>query len=232
MASFQELRSKARLTVAETSDFLGLEVQRVLAYENGEVIPAACEMQALKGLALLAPVQPSQPLPPILQDSVQRKRTNGHANRLDALDRSAHDWYRFVLSFPPHLVRDYLHRFGTNAETICLQERLPPGAAAVLINRNHTYTDLLMTISATEKRLFDAIDGSRTIGDILGIGVPSWQEELHLDMARTFFERLWWHDQVVFDATRRAVSPGPVVAHRSSDDNAAFSTIATSGAML
>ena len=88
-----------------------------------------------------------------------------------------------------------------NAETICVQERLPPGAAAVLINRNHTYTDLLMTISATEKRLFDAIEGSRTIGDILGIGVPSWQEELHLDMARTFFERLWWHDQVVFDAS-------------------------------
>jgi SAM-dependent methyltransferase len=88
-----------------------------------------------------------------------------------------------------------------NAETICLQERLPPGAAAVLINRNHTYTDLLMTISATEKRLFDAIDGTRPIGDILGIVVPSWQEELHLDMARTFFERLWWHDQVVFDAS-------------------------------
>ena len=58
-----------------------------------------------------------------------------------------------------------------------------------------------MTISATEKRLFDAIDGSRTIGDILGIGLPSWQEKLQLDMARTFFERLWWHDQVVFDAS-------------------------------
>ena len=55
------------------------------------------------------------------------------------------------------------------SETICVQERLPPGAAAVLINQNHTYTDLFMTISATEKRLFDAIDGNRTIGDILEI---------------------------------------------------------------
>jgi len=27
-------------------------------------------------------------------------------------DRVAHDWYRFVLSFPPHLVREYLTRFG------------------------------------------------------------------------------------------------------------------------
>jgi len=33
-------------------------------------------------------------------------------NRLREDDRAAHDWYRFVLSFPPHLVRTYLDRFG------------------------------------------------------------------------------------------------------------------------
>ena len=33
-------------------------------------------------------------------------------NKLRAEDRSVHDWYRFVLSFPPHLVRDYLGRFN------------------------------------------------------------------------------------------------------------------------
>ena len=33
-------------------------------------------------------------------------------NRLQAADRAFHDWYRFVLSFPPHLVRDYARRFG------------------------------------------------------------------------------------------------------------------------
>jgi DNA modification methylase len=31
-------------------------------------------------------------------------------NRLAPEDRPAHDWYRFVLSFPPHLVRDCLGR--------------------------------------------------------------------------------------------------------------------------
>lgn len=36
-------------------------------------------------------------------------------NRLRLEDRAAHDWYRFVLSFPPHLVRDYLQRFGVDA---------------------------------------------------------------------------------------------------------------------
>ena len=88
------------------------------------------------------------------------------------------------------------------AATICVQERLPPGAAAVLINRSHTYTDLVLTISPAEKHLFDAIDGKRTIDQILRSTSPSFPERLQRDVARTFFESLWWHDQVVFDASR------------------------------
>ncbi len=37
-------------------------------------------------------------------------------NRLQAEDTAAHRWYRFVLSFPPHLVRDYLERFGATEQ--------------------------------------------------------------------------------------------------------------------
>ena len=33
------------------------------------------------------------------------------ANRLAFEDRAVHDWYRFVLSYPPHLVREYLEKF-------------------------------------------------------------------------------------------------------------------------
>ena len=36
-------------------------------------------------------------------------------NRLRPEDRAAHDWYRFVLSFPSHLVRDYLTAFGVDS---------------------------------------------------------------------------------------------------------------------
>lgn len=46
---------------------------------------------------------------------VKTTRSNMTVNRLDAADRAVHDWYRFVLSFPPHLVRDYLTRFGVQA---------------------------------------------------------------------------------------------------------------------
>jgi SAM-dependent methyltransferase len=86
------------------------------------------------------------------------------------------------------------------SDTICVQERLPAGAAAVLINRSHSYRDIFMTISSTEKLLFDAVDGRCTIDDILKRTVKS-PERSHYDIARSFFQRLWWHDQVVFDAS-------------------------------
>jgi hypothetical protein len=41
-------------------------------------------------------------------------RAHREDNRLRPEDRSAHDWYRFVLAFPPHLVREYIARFGLN----------------------------------------------------------------------------------------------------------------------
>jgi DNA modification methylase len=35
-------------------------------------------------------------------------------NQIYHADRPVHDWYRFILSYPPHLVRDYLDRFGVD----------------------------------------------------------------------------------------------------------------------
>ncbi len=89
------------------------------------------------------------------------------------------------------------------SDTICVQDRLPSGAAAVLINQTHTDKDLFLPIDSTEKRLFDSIDGVRTIGDIVERTPPSSQHT-NVDIARDFFERLWWHDQVVFDASQRS----------------------------
>lgn len=86
-------------------------------------------------------------------------------------------------------------------DTICVQERLPPGAAAVLINRTQTYRDLYLPISAAEQRLFDAIDGRSSIDELMARTLPASRRTEQLDTARTFFERLWWYDQVVFDAS-------------------------------
>jgi 2-polyprenyl-3-methyl-5-hydroxy-6-metoxy-1,4-benzoquinol methylase len=91
-------------------------------------------------------------------------------------------------------------------DTIAVQERLPAGAAAVLINRSHTYTDLIVPIDATEKRLFDAIDGCRTIAQIADAAAPEARPGNRHARARDLFERLEWYDQVVFDASGCAPS--------------------------
>ena len=47
--------------------------------------------------------------------TLRRLGANGEVNKLLPADQAVHGWYRFVLSFPPHLVRDYLQRFGIGA---------------------------------------------------------------------------------------------------------------------
>lgn len=42
-----------------------------------------------------------------------RRKISRDSNKLSRDDRAAHEWYRFVLSYPPHLVRDYLQRLST-----------------------------------------------------------------------------------------------------------------------
>lgn len=44
--------------------------------------------------------------------SVRREVSNNDKNKLFDEDRAVHDWFRFVLSFPPHIVRDYLTDWG------------------------------------------------------------------------------------------------------------------------
>jgi len=46
-------------------------------------------------------------------------------------DRAFHDWYRFVLSFPPHLVRDYLDKFGITEDQCVLDPFCGTGTTLV-----------------------------------------------------------------------------------------------------
>lgn len=56
---------------------------------------------------------------------------NGSANKLDAQDRAFHDWYRFVLSYPPHLVRTYLEDFGLDQRHTVLDPFCGTGTTVV-----------------------------------------------------------------------------------------------------
>jgi hypothetical protein len=84
----------------------------------------------------------------------------------------------------------------------CVQERVPAGTAGVLINQSHTYGDLVLPMNETEKQWCGAIDGEHCIGQIIESASPSVPRNIKPDFARRFFERLWWYDQVVFDAVR------------------------------
>jgi hypothetical protein len=84
-------------------------------------------------------------------------------------------------------------------DTVCILDHLPSGAAAVLINRTHAYKDLFLVLSENERRIFDAIDGRSTITEILGKTSSCLDRVSHPPASRKFFERLWWHDQIVFE---------------------------------
>jgi hypothetical protein len=84
-------------------------------------------------------------------------------------------------------------------DTIMVQERLPQGAAAVLVNRTHTYTDLFLPINARQKRLVEAINGERTVRQLLN-------DHASPEEARGFFEQLWQMDQIVFYAPSQALA--------------------------
>ena len=44
------------------------------------------------------------------------QRIDSRKNNLKAEDHAIHSWYRFVLAYPPHLVREYLEKFEADPE--------------------------------------------------------------------------------------------------------------------
>jgi SAM-dependent methyltransferase len=84
--------------------------------------------------------------------------------------------------------------------TLTVKDRAPRGVAAVLINPSHMYPDLALFIDALEERLLNAIDGQRSLGEIL----QSARGAIGDEQGRAFFRQLWEHDIVVFDAKRPA----------------------------
>jgi SAM-dependent methyltransferase len=62
---------------------------------------------------------------------LDQQRSNREANKLSPEDRAIHRWYRFVLSFPPHLVHSYLDRFAINPGQIVLDPFCGTGTTLV-----------------------------------------------------------------------------------------------------
>jgi SAM-dependent methyltransferase len=91
---------------------------------------------------------------------------------LSALDWEA--WRTYVPMIPPTVV--------------VVQERLPPGTAAAVINRAHVDTDLVSFLTVDDLAVFSSIDHRIPFGEIPGASLA-------------LLEHLWLHDLVMIDAS-------------------------------
>jgi len=87
-------------------------------------------------------------------------------------------------------------------EAVCVRDRLPAGAAAVLINQAHGYRDLLLPVDVEQLRFYEAIDGKTTITGLLERVAGSNATPGLRERACFFFMQLWFYDQVVLDASK------------------------------
>jgi SAM-dependent methyltransferase len=93
----------------------------------------------------------------------------------------------------PDLDDDALVPTGFQGATV-RQEHLPPGAVAVLRHAGNEDEDLEVALDASEARVYQAIDGRRTIGEVaatVGADVAT---------VRGLVRRLWEHDVVLVRA--------------------------------
>ena len=77
-------------------------------------------------------------LPPKKKPTVQKAEViSDNSNSINPEDRNFHDWYRFVLSYPPHLVRDYISNFELGEESVVLDPFCGTGTTLVEAKLNH-----------------------------------------------------------------------------------------------
>ena len=75
--------------------------------------------------------QPAAILRPMQAATLTNAAAQNGLNKLRPEDRAVHGWYRFVLSFPPHLVQDYLDRFGVDPSCTVLDPFCGTGTTLV-----------------------------------------------------------------------------------------------------
>lgn len=67
----------------------------------------------------------------------QVNKRNPQINQVSKGDMPVHQWYRFVLSFPPHLVRDYINEFKKEDESFVLDPFCGTGTVLVESKKNN-----------------------------------------------------------------------------------------------
>jgi SAM-dependent methyltransferase len=95
------------------------------------------------------------------------------------LDWDGEGWLDYVALIPP--------------TAVVVEDGVPPGIAAAVINRAHVDRDLVCFLGSDELSLFRAIDGETRLRDLAGVSAG-------------LIERLWMHDLVMIDASLQVTS--------------------------
>ncbi len=78
------------------------------------------------------------------------------------------------------------------------QDQLPQGVVAVLRNNAHAFADIAVGLDSAAARMYQPLDGQRTLGQIAACVKLSAPLERREAMVRSFYETLWRNDQVFF----------------------------------
>jgi len=67
---------------------------------------------------------------------MDKTKNNNTINKIQDQDRPAHEWFRFVLSYPPHLVKEYLQKFDLSDKCLVLDPFCGTGTTLVECKKN------------------------------------------------------------------------------------------------
>ena len=114
-----------------------------------------------------------------------------YRNKVRPEDRAVHDWYRFVLSFPPHLVQTYLQRFGiTSRNTVldpfcgtgttlveCKKSGIPSvGVESNPMARFASEVKIDWSVRGDRLRQYAAVVSASTKKALMQQGIEEWQD--------------------------------------------------------
>lgn len=144
-------------------------------------------------------------------------------NSINPEDRANHDWYRFVLSYPPHLVRDYIRDFGLDEHSVILDPFCGTGTTLVEAKLNRIraigleanpfphFASTVKTdwnIAPDELRAFAAQVSERTYAELANHGIDD-----RLLTAKPTVKLRTLNEQAMRALIKNSISPLPL--HKS-----------------